>query len=885
MGKKTEKRKNISLKIFSSILLSLSLLVFAGVLRVNIVNAQTLCADNPGMCDGNCCKNFCYPDTYVICPGCCEGTCVSCGGPSCFPAGTKVSLQNGSTKNIEDIKVGDKVISEDTNGKQSISTVASLEQPVSDNLCEIKYTDGESLKVTKGHPLFTQNGWKAIDMNEASKEDPGVPVSTLKVGDFMKKITGSWAQISNVSCKNETVQTYNLTVDNNHSYFAGGFLAHNKGQTCSYCSNGNAGGIVMYIASVTTGTNSFTVNWYTDSGAANVACGDFASYSTRWHYVIYVGTDYNAVSGGCGGANGNFNYRGVGGALPQGCLYSREISVGGNSYNSATAVPSMPLFPSTTYYVSVALRLDFDNNNADIHTHQFCGSANSPFSSACTISPNRATVPIGGPPVKFTTSAFTPGNTYTAPTPSVTALNWIPGWCGHTDSEGLCTYPHQGFWYVYGYHFGNPDYFGINSGDYPLIRLRQHGTNNVIYDGNIWPNNGTLNLIDPSSESGYLYWGTDYMPWSSSVTNQLSSLTPDDVTVYYPPPNSLAIPNNIDHVTFSQSPTPPPSYISVNPAPPDTSLPDSTLPYETFVTGVAATNPVTTLLAQIYGKTGATSRPALGGFCSASLSVANVQADAWWQVKDSDVQSNGDITSKVPDGKFFGLAGPGGNPGVPAYGGSTNLTNASVSQTGWLANSPWSNPKQFDFAYFSNQIPSDVTFKTITSINDTSIAVNDPTQHGYAWYKYDGAANGGLPLIVDSATHISNKRVIILVDNADLNINNPIYLADGQGFFMAIVKGNIKVDPSVGSSAIPSIEGIYVADGNFSDGTLSPSADSELWVRGSVAAYGGVYLQRDLGGTANAANPAEFFEYAPDQILLFPSVLGFRKINWKEVAP
>ena len=104
-------------------------------------------------------------------------------------------------------------------------------------MCEIKYTNGESLKVTKGHPLFTQNGWKAIDTEEAAKEDPGVPVTTMNVGDFMKKDTGSWDQITNISCKNETIQTYNFTVDNTHTYFAGGFLAHNKGGggglTCS----------------------------------------------------------------------------------------------------------------------------------------------------------------------------------------------------------------------------------------------------------------------------------------------------------------------------------------------------------------------------------------------------------------------------------------------------------------------------------------------------------------------------------------------------------------------------------------------------------------------------------------------------------------------------
>ena len=50
---------------------------------------------------------------------------------TCFPAGTKVSMAStGGTKNIEDVKVGDQVVSQDESGNRSVSTVAKLEQPV-----------------------------------------------------------------------------------------------------------------------------------------------------------------------------------------------------------------------------------------------------------------------------------------------------------------------------------------------------------------------------------------------------------------------------------------------------------------------------------------------------------------------------------------------------------------------------------------------------------------------------------------------------------------------------------------------------------------------------------------------------------------------------------
>jgi hypothetical protein len=121
----------------------------------------------------------------------------------------------------------------------------------------------------------------------------------------------------------------------------------------------------------------------------------------------------------------------------------------------------------------------------------------------------------------------------------------------------------------------------------------------------------------------------------------------------------------------------------------------------------------------------------------------------------------------------------------------------------------------------------------------------------------------------------------LIVENADLNINADISV--GSGLFLAIVQNDINVSPSVAS-----IEGLYVSDGSFSTGTLGldineQGQDDQLFVRGSIASYTGIDLQRDLPD--NSAGPAELFEYAPDQILLFPSSIGVRKINWKEVAP
>jgi hypothetical protein len=250
--------------------------------------------------------------------------------------------------------------------------------------------------------------------------------------------------------------------------------------------------------------------------------------------------------------------------------------------------------------------------------------------------------------------------------------------------------------------------------------------------------------------------------------------------------------------------------------------------------------------------------------CSISL------VDAWWQAKDADISTNGSIGSKLPAGQSFVLNGSGGYPGVVSYGASINLAAGTVSSTGWLANTLINVTKIYDSAFFANQIPAD------TVINDSSLlpSLGGVASNGYYWYRYNGATSGS-NFTISSNLNVGNKKVILLVDQANLNINGNISLTDSSGFFMAIVDGHIVVNPTV-----TDLEGIYEADNQFRTGVSA----NQLRVRGSVASYGGVFLERDLGA-GNATTPSEFFEYAPDQIMLFPPALGIRKMNWKEVAP
>jgi hypothetical protein len=149
----------------------------------------------------------------------------------CFPAGTKISLSNGEKKNIESLQEGDVVISENEQGNVSPSSVTKLLKLWSFSMSSIVFENGENLKVTPPHPLFTKDGWKAIDVKGAKFHNPELPIGQLSVGDFIKKEDESWNQISSISTSYGLFRVYNLSVDTNHNFFAKGFLAHNKGGT------------------------------------------------------------------------------------------------------------------------------------------------------------------------------------------------------------------------------------------------------------------------------------------------------------------------------------------------------------------------------------------------------------------------------------------------------------------------------------------------------------------------------------------------------------------------------------------------------------------------------------------------------------------------------
>ena len=141
---------------------------------------------------------------------------------SCFTADTVVTLSNNTKVNIQDVKVGDILKGEKTN-----NTVLGLHQPKLNG--KLYSINGGRYFVTEEHPFKTTEGWKSINPKKTEKENIGITVTPLNVGDTLVTDKGN-VLIKTINSKSASSDTnlYNFILDGDHTYYADGYLVHNK---------------------------------------------------------------------------------------------------------------------------------------------------------------------------------------------------------------------------------------------------------------------------------------------------------------------------------------------------------------------------------------------------------------------------------------------------------------------------------------------------------------------------------------------------------------------------------------------------------------------------------------------------------------------------------
>lgn len=155
-------------------------------------------------------ESYTYLTTYDSTTGIYNNT-MDGGMGGCFLEGTKITLSDGQTKNIEDVIIGDTILtrkSDTSNTLVSDTVIKTFRHVVSEYL-----TINNTLNVTPIHKIFLNNSW------QQAKE--------AKIGDTLLAQDGKVIKIYSIARHTGTFTVYNLTTQNTHTFFADGFYVHN----------------------------------------------------------------------------------------------------------------------------------------------------------------------------------------------------------------------------------------------------------------------------------------------------------------------------------------------------------------------------------------------------------------------------------------------------------------------------------------------------------------------------------------------------------------------------------------------------------------------------------------------------------------------------------
>ena len=196
---------------------------------------------------------------HVRLPGSDQGMLVH---NKCFVAGTKVLMQDGTWKNIEDVELGESLIGENN----TVNLVREFHRPtlgLQDHMLPRKLSlvsiNGSEFSVSADHLFKTVDGWKAPDAELSNMLHKDVikfenmNVQQLAIGDKIINADGSTHEVLSIEFQEDDpeLQLYNFKLKNNRTYHVKlkgsdqSYLVHNKGvcfigNTMVTMSDGNA---------------------------------------------------------------------------------------------------------------------------------------------------------------------------------------------------------------------------------------------------------------------------------------------------------------------------------------------------------------------------------------------------------------------------------------------------------------------------------------------------------------------------------------------------------------------------------------------------------------------------------------------------------------------
>ncbi|NJP66346.1 sugar-binding protein, partial [Streptomyces sp. ventii] len=193
--------------------------------------------------------------------------------PNSFVPGTRVLMADGSSKPIEDIQVGDRVLATDPEtGETRAETVTAEilgngEKLLVDVTVETDDGEREVISATGGHPFWVP------------ELDAWTDAEELQPGQWLRTSAGTHVQITALTHHTTTATVHNLTVNNLHTYYvlAGvtPVLVHNC--QVEYGSTDLSQAVIQERLKLGNKANNFAAARYADSSGAEQVMVAFSS--------------------------------------------------------------------------------------------------------------------------------------------------------------------------------------------------------------------------------------------------------------------------------------------------------------------------------------------------------------------------------------------------------------------------------------------------------------------------------------------------------------------------------------------------------------------------------------------------------------------------------
>lgn len=133
------------------------------------------------------------------------------GGGGCFAKGTQILMADGNYNNIEEVKVGDYILTRNETDSKLIKAkiIGTHQQDVTGYII----INGH-LKVTPNHRLWINQTWKQA--------------GSVQVGDFLTDYQGKGVPVTSIEWLSGKFKVYNLEVEKYRTFFASSIFVHNQ---------------------------------------------------------------------------------------------------------------------------------------------------------------------------------------------------------------------------------------------------------------------------------------------------------------------------------------------------------------------------------------------------------------------------------------------------------------------------------------------------------------------------------------------------------------------------------------------------------------------------------------------------------------------------------